>query len=47
MYSVIDIIKALSLLIEANFPASEHRDNILRFIRGSKRGIISKPRARK
>ena len=31
--------------IEANFPASEHRDNILRFIRGSKRGIISRPRA--
>ncbi len=31
--------------IEANIPASEHRDNILRFIRTSKRGILSKPRS--
>ena len=30
--------------IEANFPASEIRDTVLRFIRSSKRGIISKPR---
>ena len=30
--------------IEANFPASVHRDTILRFIRESKRGIIPKPR---
>ena len=30
--------------IEANFPATVHRDTILRFIRESKRGIISKPR---
>ena len=33
--------------IEANYPASEHRDNILRFIRQSSRGIIPKPRPRK
>ena len=33
--------------IEANFPASEHRDNILRFIRESKRGICPRPRPRK
>lgn len=33
--------------VEANFPASEHRDTILNFIRGSKRGIISKPRPRR
>ena len=31
--------------IEQNFPQSEERDNILRFIRNSKRGIISRPRA--
>ena len=30
--------------IQANFPASEHRDNILGFIRASKRGIVPKPR---
>ena len=30
--------------IEANFPASEHRETILNFIRESKRGIIPKPR---
>ena len=30
--------------IEANFPATERRDNILRFIRSSQRGIIPKPR---
>ena len=30
--------------IEAHFPATEHRDTILRFIRESKRGIIPKPR---
>ena len=30
--------------IEANFPATERRDNILRFIRNSQRGIIPKPR---
>ncbi len=30
--------------IEANFPASAHRDTILNFIRSSKRGIIPKPR---
>ena len=30
--------------IEAHFPASEHRDNILRFIRNSQRGIVPKPR---
>ena len=30
--------------IEANFPQSEIRDNIVRFIRNSKRGIIPKPR---
>ena len=33
--------------IEANFPASTHRDNILGFIRKSSRGIIPKPRPRK
>lgn len=32
--------------IEANFPASEHRDVILHFIRSSQRGIISKLRVR-
>lgn len=32
--------------IEAHFPASEHRDTILRFIRNSKRGIIPKLRLR-
>ena len=32
--------------IEATFPASEHRDVILQFIRSSQRGIISKLRAR-
>jgi UDP-N-acetylglucosamine acyltransferase len=31
--------------IEQNFPQSEERDAILRFIRHSKRGIISRPRA--
>ena len=30
--------------IEANYPASEIRDTIVSFIRGSKRGIVSKPR---
>ena len=30
--------------IEANFPESQIRDNIVGFIRGSKRGIIPKPR---
>ena len=30
--------------IEANFPATEQRDTILRFIRASKRGIIPKLR---
>ena len=30
--------------IEANFPESEIRNNIVRFIRNSKRGIIPKPR---
>ena len=30
--------------IEANYPASEIRDNIVSFIRASKRGIVSKPR---
>jgi len=30
--------------IEANFPPTERRDNILRFIRNSQRGIIPKPR---
>ena len=30
--------------IEANFPVSEIRDNIVGFIRASKRGIVSKPR---
>jgi len=30
--------------IEANYPASEIRDNIVGFIRASKRGIVSKPR---
>ena len=30
--------------IEANFPASEIRDTVLRFVHSSKRGIISKPR---
>lgn len=33
--------------IEANFPASTHRDAILGFIRRSSRGIIPKPRPRK
>ncbi len=33
--------------IEANFPATEERDTILRFIKGSDRGIISKPRERR
>ena len=33
--------------IEGHFPASEERDNILNFIRSSKRGIISKPRMSK
>ena len=32
--------------IEANFPASEHRDTILGFIRSSERGIIPKIRLR-
>lgn len=32
--------------IEANFPASEHRDTILGFIRSSQRGIIPKIRLR-
>ena len=31
--------------IEANFPQTEERDTILSFIRASKRGIISRPRA--
>ena len=31
--------------IEQNFPQTEERDTILRFIRASKRGIISRPRA--
>ena len=31
--------------IEANYPASEIRDTIVGFIRASKRGIISRPRA--
>ena len=30
--------------IQEHFPASVHRDTILDFIRGSKRGIIPKPR---
>ena len=30
--------------IEANFPATEQRDTILRFIRESERGIIPKIR---
>ena len=30
--------------IEANYPESVIRNNILNFIRGSKRGILSKPR---
>ena len=32
--------------IEANFPATEHRNMILDFVRRSKRGIMSKPRIR-
>jgi Acyl-[acyl carrier protein]--UDP-N-acetylglucosamine O-acyltransferase len=31
--------------IEENFAATEERDTILNFIRNSKRGIISRPRA--
>ena len=31
--------------IEQNFPRTEERDTILSFIRNSKRGIISRPRA--
>ena len=31
--------------IEGHFPATEERDTILNFIRASKRGIISRPRA--
>jgi UDP-N-acetylglucosamine acyltransferase len=31
--------------IEQNFPQTEERDTILAFIRNSKRGIISRPRA--
>ena len=31
--------------IEQNFPQTEERDTILDFIRSSKRGIISRPRA--
>ena len=30
--------------IEQNFPKTEERDNIIAFIRGSKRGVINKPR---
>ena len=30
--------------IEQNFPKTEERDNIIGFIRGSKRGVINKPR---
>ena len=30
--------------IEANFPATEIRDNILGFIRKSSRGIVPKPK---
>ena len=31
--------------IEENFPETEERNTILTFIRNSKRGIISRPRA--
>ena len=33
------------IYIEENFAATEERDTILNFIRNSKRGIISRPRA--
>ena len=43
-FSGMNVSQALDA-IEAGFPESEHRKTIVDFIRGSKRGIITKPRS--